>query len=537
MKPTLPWAILLLLGIALLAFLGGRVIREAPDPHGASRGQAPGWQPNGGTGKAPRSGPPPRLADPGTNADSADPAGPMKERILVFRDAEAMDRFLARLGNHGTALGRIDALHALRVALPDGFDINPEDGAEEAENFPLRIPDPPDGKIQPGAVPLGTKLREWLGIEGDSSRWGRGVTVAVLDTGVEQHPAFSNAVKRINLLAANGDTPDANGHGTAVASVVAGSTADAPGVAPAADILSVRIADAAGRSNSFLLAQGIIAAADAGADIINVSMAGFGESSLVGEAVGYAASKGALIVAAAGNNGLGTVSFPAGHNGVIAVGAVDALGNHLDFSNAGDSLDVSAPGHGLQVAWTEGTSASMSGTSFSAPVIAGAVAAVMTESGTTRLTPAEAWKRIAQRLNDTGTAGADPLYGAGLPDLGRVIGAKRGTYDAALASQRILDPSLTHPDGQVELLVQNRGTEPLANTVVEVRIGERTTNAATGTLAPNAVRTLRVPLWGGIPASGTLRIDSSVKPPAGITDAKPSNDSKAVQYRRNTRGN
>ena len=222
-----------------------------------------------------------------------------------------------------------------------------------------------------GGQQLGNGLHEWLGITGDNSDWGKGVKIAVLDTGVDAHPAFETSIRSINIVDRSPGGSANNGHGTAVASVIIGNDSLTPGVAPGADLISVRIADDEGQSNSFLLAKGIVAAVDVGAKLINVSMGSFGDSAIVRNAIQYATDGGALIVAAAGNNGIDQVSYPAANEGVIAVGGVDAQGNHLDFSNSGESIDISAPGFGVNAAWTDDQAASVNGTSFSAPIVTG----------------------------------------------------------------------------------------------------------------------------------------------------------------------
>ena len=471
--------------------------------------------------------PPGRSGDAGARA-----AGAMEgQRVLMFNDADSLARFLARMGDGVKLLGRLDALNALRVGFDDYGDLAALlEGEEEAFIYPVFVPPPPQGTAQAGAVALGDGLHEWLGITGDNSNWGRGVTVAVLDTGVEAHSAFSS---RIRLLDLNGNgVADPNGHGTAVASVIIGGDPLTPGVAPGADLLAVSVADANGNSDSFLLAKGIIAAADAGADLINISMGSFGDSGLVRRAIEYARASGALIIAAAGNNGIEGVSYPAANDGVIAVGAVDALGNHLDFSNRGSEVAISAPGYGVNTAWTDGQAASMSGTSFSAPVVTGAIAAIMTEFGNGKLSSSQAWDRLSAFLNDAGEAGKDSALGAGMPDIGRVLQSNtRGIYDAAVASNRIIPPDSGIPYGAVEVLVQNRGTETLINTTVEVTVGGKKVSSNITSLAPNAVRTIRVPVVNPpSPNSNTLKVDSRVILTTGGADAKPSNNRRAETY-------
>ncbi len=453
------------------------------------------------------------------------------ERVLVFKDQDALARFLKRAGDGIRLLGRLDALNALRVGFSEYGDLLALLDGDEEESFvfPVNVPDLPEGSVQPGAVALGNQLLEWLGITGDNSSWGTGVLVAILDTGVTSSQAFNTLIRSINLVGLPSDLSLQNGHGTAVASMIIGSDWMTPGVAPGASILSVRIADDSGSGNSFTLAQGIVAAVDGGAKLINISMGSFGDSAVVRNAIQYALERGALIFAAAGNNGVGQVYYPAANEGVIAVGAVDALGNHLDFSNYGNEIAVSAPGYSINAAWTQNQAVSVSGTSFSTPIIVGAVAGLMTEQG---LTAGQAWNLLSAYLNDGGAAGTDPLLGAGMPDIGRALtGTTPGVYDAALASQRILPPDSGNPYGQVEILVQNRGTEPLTNTSVKISTGGGVNTVNITSLAPDAVQTVRVPITQS-PATATssFTIDSRVVLSGGLKDVKPSNDRRVETY-------
>ncbi|MEO5716043.1 MAG: S8 family serine peptidase [Luteolibacter sp.] len=445
------------------------------------------------------------------------------QRILVFKDKSALEDFLKRMGNGVRILGRLDALNALQVGFLNYDDLASLLGTDEEESFvfPVDVPTNSDGKAQAGATELGAGLLEWLGITGDNSTWGTGVRIAILDTGVLANPAFRSSISSIDLLGLGGQDTS-NGHGTAVASMIIGQSSLTPGVAPGAEIVSIRIANDLGQSDSFLLAKGIIAAADAKVPLINISMGSFGDSVLVRSAIEYARAAGSLIIAASGNNGTNQVTYPAANPGVIAVGAVDATGNHLDFSNTGSQLSVSAPGFGINAAWLADQAASVSGTSFSSPIITGAIAAVMSQPGAKKLTAAQAANLLFSYLNDAGQAGPDSRYGAGMPDIGRVLNANtRGIYDAAVASQRIVN-------GQIEVLVQNRGTETLVNTAVDVSTPAGTISANITSLSPNAVQTIRVPI--AQQNSTTLRYDSRVRLSGGVKDSKPSNNRRVDQY-------
>lgn len=465
---------------------------------------------------------------PATSKDlEARAAGALEgQRVLIFNDADALARFLERAGGNIRILGRLDALNALRVSFTDAAELLAMlDGeAEPSLIFPVTSPYPSDGSIQAGAVPFGTSLLEWLGIQGDHSDWGRGVKIAILDTGVLNHIAFDTSIRMLNLVAPDTDGTDPSGHGTAVASMIIGNGSLTPGVAPGAEILSIRIANDGGQSDSFLLAQGIIAAVDAGVQLINISMGSLGDSVLVRNAIAYATNSGVMIIAAAGNNGLDQVLYPAANDGVIAVGAVDAQGKHLDFSNSGESVALAAPGYGLNAAWPGDMAARVTGTSFSAPIVTGSIAALMTEGG--GLTPAQAYALMTAYLNDGGAAGTDPQLGAGTPDLGRALaGETPGIYDAALAYQQIIPPDTQNPNGQVEILVQNRGTEILINTAVDISAGGGEITSNITSLQPNAVQTIRVPLGRPIESTSSgLKIIAQVRLSGGVTDAKPTND-------------
>jgi hypothetical protein len=465
--------------------------------------------------------------------DEATLAGALPgQRILVFKDQTALENFLKRAGDRVRLMGRLDTLNALRIGFLDlGALASLLEGDEETSLvFPVDVPPAPrNGNAQAGAVALGAGLLEWLGIKGDNSTWGKGVRIAILDTGVASSPAFSSMISTVNLVNLPADLTQQNGHGTAAASMIIGRNPQTPGVAPGSEILSFRIANDLGQSDSYLLAQGIVAAVDAGASLINISMGSNGDSALVRKAIEYANASGTLIVAAAGNNGTNQVSYPAANDGVIGVGAVDALGNHLDFSNTGNQIEVSAPGFGVNAAWTNGQAMIVNGTSFSAPIVAGSIAAVKSFPGNENLTMRQAADVLFTYLNDGGAAGTDTALGGGTPDLGRVLnGSTPGSFDAAVASQTIIPPSQGYPNGQVEVLVQNRGTEPLINTGVRISTPSGVVVSNITSLPVNGVQTVRVPI--NQQSSATMTFDSSVSLQGGRADVKPSNNRRVDTY-------
>ena len=438
------------------------------------------------------------------------------QRVIIFKDQAALEAFLAKLGKGVNLLGRLDKLNALRVGFGNEDDLlGLLDGTEETGMiYPVNIPEISAG-AQAGAAPLGNGLLNWLGVAGDNSLWGKGVKIAILDTGIADHIAFKNAIERINLVPLPTNAADLNGHGTSVASLIFSSNPLAPGIAPGATPLSIRIADDKGSSNSFLIAQGIIAAVDAGAQLINISLGGHGSSSLVEKALSYAQQAGVVVVAAAGNSGTEGVMPPAASPSVIAIGAVDAKNQPMAFSTTGKKVAVSAPGYSITAAYPGNMAASVSGTSFSSPIVTGVIAATMSQGSSKNLSSTAALSAMNSNLNDIGAPGSDSATGAGVPDMWRIFNGKTpGIHDAAVTS-------ITTSGGQVQALVQNLGTETLVNAGVSVRINGVTTNANITNLAPGDTRVISVPTGG----AENLNIQGTVKLSGSQTDLRPSNNS------------
>ncbi|MER7999004.1 type VII secretion-associated serine protease mycosin [Streptomyces sp. NPDC095613] len=267
---------------------------------------------------------------------------------------------------------------------------------------------------------------------------GAGITVAVLDTGVDDsHPDLTGQVlpgrDLIGFGATSGDRSWAR-HGTAMAGIIAGhghGTGDADGVlgiAPQAKILPIRVIlegtdparDKARASKGGALAEGIRWAADQGADVINLSLGDDSESAhpepAEDAAVRYALDKGAVVVASAGNGGEkgDRVSYPAAYPGVIAVAAVDRFGSHAPFSTRRWYATVSAPGVDVVIADPDRRYYEGWGTSAAAAFVSGAVALV--RSAHPDLTPAQIKKLLMDTARDAPAGGRDDLRGYGFVD-------------------------------------------------------------------------------------------------------------------------
>ena len=446
--------------------------------------------------------------------DEASQAGALKnQRSLVFSSREAMERFLAAARGKGIAiLGSIDKLNALHVGFLSLDDLTALlDGSEETGLiYPVSLPTPRTDGVQEGAIGFGNQLLAWLGITSENANFGTGKLIAILDTGSTLRDA-----KNFYLVDPPANPADQNGHGTAVADLIRQ-------IAPSAELLSWRVANDDGTSNSFLLAQGILAAIDSGVDIINISMGSYGNSSLLRQAVESAQKEGILIVASAGNEGYDQVAYPAAYPGVVAVGAVDAAGNHLNFSNSG-SISMSAPGLDLVTAWTGGQSIYFTGTSASAPIAAGVLAATMS-NGTSNVSAAKAYQMVVDNLNESGAPGDDAYYGGGSVDVGRILRSTQdGITDAAIASNYVTIGTNGQPVLQVT--VENRGTATLVNAPVQVSVNGSTTTYNITTLQAGDIKTFTLPL--NVPSDGAT-IVSSVS--SSAADVKPSNNRRSDAY-------
>ncbi|SDT79106.1 S8 family peptidase [Actinoplanes derwentensis] len=253
---------------------------------------------------------------------------------------------------------------------------------------------------------------------------GAGVTVAVIDSGVDaDHPDLKgNVLSGYDAITDKaGPTTDGHGHGTHVAGTIAAVTGNGvgvSGVAPDVKILPVKVLSDAGSGNMSDTAEGIVWAADNGAQVINMSLGGTTKVTAVSNAIKYARSKGVTVIAAAGNSRRdgSPTAYPAADAGVIAVAATDSADQVGVYSNAGTYVDVAAPGSGIVSTYpsAKGSYKSMSGTSMAAPHVA-AVAALL-KSFDAALTPDQIEAALKKSAVDLGPKGADTDFGSGRID-------------------------------------------------------------------------------------------------------------------------
>jgi membrane-anchored mycosin MYCP len=283
---------------------------------------------------------------------------------------------------------------------------------------------------------------------------GSGQRVAVLDTGVAPNPRLAHLSAGGDYVSVGDGTQDCDGHGTAVAGIIAAATAstdDFRGVAPDATIISIRQSSSkfgpangsatTGFGDVDTMARAVRTAADMGASVINISSVACARADpalddrSLGAALSYAVDrKNVVVVAAAGNagqcpapeSGATVVVSPAWYDDlVLTVGSVNSRGEPSDFTLAGPWVDVAAPGEGVLSLSSSGEglanaiggkrhSTPLTGTSYAAPVVSGLAALVRSRF------PTWTARQVMQRIKATAhhpPGGRDERVGAGVVDV------------------------------------------------------------------------------------------------------------------------
>ena len=268
-----------------------------------------------------------------------------------------------RRANAGVLLARLRRLHTVRFA-----ERNRVVMTVTAGNEVQAVPSDPLWSQQWGAA-LTDAPTAWAVTKGSPS-----VVVAVLDTGVDPtQPDLQGAlVPGYDFVNHDSDPNDDFGHGTPVAGVIAARADNGlggSGYCPRCSIMPVKVAAADGTASELNVASGITWAADHGARVINLSLGGtYGAT--VASAINYAIGKGAVVVAAAGNNGNSTPFYPAADDGVLSVAATQSNDKLYSWSNFGTWVSVAAPGCGFST-FPGGGYGDFCGTSASTPAVSG----------------------------------------------------------------------------------------------------------------------------------------------------------------------
>ena len=456
------------------------------------------------------------------------------EYTLTFSDSESMQAFLEDAEAAGLSiLGAIPDFLAIRVSgPPSALKSLLKQGMEVDNNYLMEAPFMPDERFYSSSslAAFGNGILEYLGIPNtpEHLKWGTGVTIAILDTGLQGHSALGDRQIQMIDLVNSSEEGEYTGHGTAVAGMIGSINAFAPGIAPGADLISVQVLNGAGQGDAFTLAEGILAAVQSGADIINMSLGGYGNSLVLEQAVDYALSQGVVLVAASGNDGSSRLTYPAAYENVIGVTAIDANDNRAPFANYGTNLDISAPGYQIHALWSDDAFIFFNGTSASSPIVAGLAARILQNDPSA--TPSEVYSIIQSEADDTGLPGSDLQYGAGIisPERIEAIG-ETGIYDIALAD---LYPATEQAEGgsfPLYVSLQNRGTDYIPGATIELSVNGTPYFYRFSGMDSGAVESIQIPVTeASITGPEPFNVTAKVVLPDQYEDDRPNNNEGSI---------
>jgi serine protease len=392
-----------------------------------------------------------RATTTATATDGGDPDPPgARTRLLRLPPGASLTATLSRLRHRHDVLWAVPdyRAHTSGMFIPNDPGLGHTSTGWEAAQWNF---DGPFGVNAPEA---------WSNVAADGAPGGRGVIVAVLDTGVayanrgrfRRSPDFSRYefVRGYDFVAHNPYPNDHNGHGTFVAATIAESTNNRlglTGLAYGVRLMPVRVLNSQGEGDASTIAEGVRFAVSHGAQVINLSLEFSSEVTASDipeliEALRYARRRGVVVVAAAGNEGHTAIAYPARAPDVVAVGATTEHGCLANYSNDGSGLTLVAPGGGadadlpddpnchpelpsgrdvFQMTFTGssprrfGFPSGYEGTSMASPHVA-ATAALIIASGVLgrHPSPAQVIARLRATARRLGGPADSRLYGAGL---------------------------------------------------------------------------------------------------------------------------
>jgi subtilisin family serine protease len=350
----------------------------------------------------------------------------------------------------------------------------------------------------------------------DTSRGSARIVVAVVDTGVDPgQPDLKGAlVGGANLIDPAAPPRDDHGHGTAVAGVVAARTNNGQGMAGVCWfclVMPVKVLDSRGSGDDTRIAAGIVWAADHGARVINLSLGGPGSTPELEAALAYAAHKGAITVAAAGNSGTTVPFYPAADVNALSVAATTTADRAYTWSNYGSWVDVAAPGCNVAPALGGGYG-TFCGTSSATPIVSGLAAlALSTKPSATPVELRQAIERAAAPLPgfvQFGRVDAPEALVALGAGPGRTLSVRKGTLDRTHPTRSY---DVQAAAGSFDLKVQVGGGKVVVLTIESLETGERLTRISVRgplQLSRSVPGPVRVSLRGvrGLPARFVLTL-------------------------------
>lgn len=360
------------------------------------------------------------LASFGNGYSSAD------RYIVIFEGNEIPAQAMLELKGQGLEVKEFNILNGIVVTANENaiYGLSRRSDVRFIEkDVIVNINYKPNGGKQPPAqenqvVEWGVYMIEapdaWFGFRGN------GVKVAVIDTGIDvDHPDLS-VYGGVTYVKGSKSYDDDNGHGTHVAGIVAAvdNAVGVVGVAPNAELYSVKVLNNRGSGYVSDVIRGIEWSINHNMDVINMSLGSNAGVSALEDILNVAKNSGIITVAAAGNDGA-EIDYPGAYSSTIAVGAIDRNMELAYFSSIGPELDVVAPGVGIKSTYKGGGYKSLSGTSMATPHITGLAALFKEKYPGVGLDEFRAV--LNSRSFDLGVNGFDILYGNGLPSAVEIL--------------------------------------------------------------------------------------------------------------------
>ncbi len=353
------------------------------------------------------------------------PAEHKPDELLVrFRSEVTPAEIEALNGQYGaTVVKRIAQVNVYQLKFPAGSDLPAMEQAyrqstliEKTEmNQLLRLP-----KAIPNDAELGAQWglqkmmvpEAWNITTGSSS-----VVVAILDTGVDANhlDLIDRIVPGYDFVNGKAGIPDDDyGHGTQMAGIIAGEGINGAGISGVnlkCTVLPVKVINADGIGTAADIVEGLLYAADHGAQVINMSFGGYTYSETLNDAIQYAHQRNVVIVAAAGNEATATPAYPAAFPNVLAVTATAPDDQKWPEANYGSHVALAAPGVGILTTTNNGGYGYGTGTSHAAAMVSGVAALLKAKDA--RYSNVQIEKQLQASADDLGVKGRDTTFGAG----------------------------------------------------------------------------------------------------------------------------
>lgn len=303
-------------------------------------------------------------------------------------------------------------------------------------------------------------------IVGSNAAWragyrGQGIKVAIIDSGGKTSSDITWVEgKRVNDNITDDNYIDTNGHGTAVSGII-GAVADnntgGAGIAPECDMYMLKVVSDAGKITTYSQAVAVGRAVEIyDVDVINISIGGVNYSEYYENSINQALKNGVAVVCAAGNDGLGASLYPAAYKGAISVAATNRSGSRASLSNYGPEIRYGAPGEKVGLEWLDSSYSIEDGTSFSAPIISGMIAVILSSGKVT----GTGSKRVDSvlRLLDKSCSGDNTGLGKGIPNLALALGLDTNLSTPGIVNASVPTGTYSESAIDIELMTENSGS-------------------------------------------------------------------------------